>query len=593
MRDKTVSLIVRSRLFALIKNAGYSTPEGNKMRKHSLFALSAGLLLGGCEMVPQSMNFGGPALSGQDVRLTIMHTSDIHSRVLPYEFDPSFTDRELGLGKCQGPYGGMDRIAYILKRERQRAGRSLHLDSGDCFQGAIVFNEFQGEAEVRSLTEAGLDAAVIGNHEFDHGAHNLMAKATAHSGYDMLAANYDFESSEQPWAAELERMSLPSTIYSLDGLNVGVIGMANLSSLNSIHDEDNSLGVRALDEYRVIPEQAAKLRSMGADIIVILSHMGLDDDIEFARHLSEIDVVIGGHHHVAIDPPLVVTNEITGKRIPVVHSGAFAKFVGRLDLVIRDGEVLSHSYTLFPIDRNVPSDPEVWEILNEYKEHLDYQYDTSQVIGEATRTLTRYGTTGGDSMLGNFAAEAMRSWPGVETEIAITNTLGIRSNIGRDPDDICGDVGENATWPITVDDLYNSMPFDNTITTMFLSGREVQEVLDYVSSRSSERGCNSQAQVAGIEFTMNCRDQYAEDIYINGRPLDPNGTYELATNDYIAHGGSGFSMLERNTTQYDTGISIRDVVRASITKYYTLPLDTDGDGEEDICVEDGRILPFF
>jgi 5'-nucleotidase len=137
------------------------------------------------------------------------------------------------------------------------------------------------------------------------------------------------------------------------------------------------------------------------------------------------------------------------------------------------------------------------------------------------------------------------------------------------------------------------MPFDNTITTMFLSGREVQEVLDFVSYRSADRGCNSQAQVAGIEFIMNCRDFVAEEIYINGRPLDPNGTYELATNNYIAHGGSGFSMLERNTTQYDTGISIRDVVRSSITQYYTLPADTDGDGEEDVCVEDGRIVPFF
>lgn len=563
------------------------------MQKSVFFALITGGLFAGCDMLPQAMDFDSPALTGQDVRLTIMHTSDIHSRIIPYEFNPSFTDRELGLGKCQGPYGGMDRIAYILKNERSKAGRSLHLDSGDCFQGAIIFNEYQGEAEVKTLTMAGLDAAVIGNHEFDAGAHNLMAKAAAFSGYDLLAANYDFESSEEPWAAELERLTLPSTIYSLDGLNVGVIGMANLSSLNSIHDEDNSVGVRVRDEYAVIPEQAAKLRAMGADIIIVLSHMGLDDDIEFARHLTEIDVVIGGHHHVAIDPPIVVTNEITGKRIPVVHSGAFAKFVGRLDLVIRDGEVLSHSYTLFPIDRNVPSDPEVWEVINEYQEQLDYSYDTSQVIGQATRTLTRYGSTGGDSMLGNFAAEAMRSWPGVETEISITNTLGIRSNIGRDADDICGDMNAEGTWPITVDDLYNSMPFDNTITTMFLSGREVQEVLDYVSNRSSERGCNSQAQVAGIEFTMNCRDRLAEDIFINGKSLDPNGTYELATNNYIAHGGSGFSMLERNTTQFDTGISIRDVVRASITQYYTLPLDTDGDGEEDICVEDGRILPFF
>ena len=104
------------------------------MRTQSLLALLLGTFISGCEMLPTSTNFGSMSLAGQDIRLTIMHTSDIHSRVLPYEFDPSFTDRELGLGKCQGPYGGMDRMAHILKTERANAGRSLHLDSGDCFQ---------------------------------------------------------------------------------------------------------------------------------------------------------------------------------------------------------------------------------------------------------------------------------------------------------------------------------------------------------------------------------------------------------------------------------------------------------------------------
>ncbi len=565
--------------------------------RHPFCALSSVLvLLSSCNMVPLTVQGDSPALQGQDVRLTLLHTSDIHSRLLDYEFDPSFTDNMLGLADCQGPYGGMDRIAHILKRERGKAGRSLHLDSGDCFQGAIIFNEFHGEAEVRAMSAAGLDAAVIANHEFDLGAHNLMAQASAYAAYDLLAANYDFESSLLPWASELERLSLPSALYEVDGLRVGVIGLANLSSLNSIHNEDNSMGIRVRDADQVVVEQSSILRAQGADIVIGLSHMGLDDDLERARDIdpNALDLILGGHHHVAIDPPIVVTNRHNGKRIPVVHSGAFAKFVGRLDLVIRDGDILSHDYQLFPVDRSVPRDPAVAEILEEYQIQLDTKYNTQQVIGQATQKLTRYGSTGGDSMLGNFAAEAMRSYPGVETDIAITNTLGIRSDIGRDPSDACpGD--DTEVWHITLDDLFNSMPFDNTVTTMFLSGREVQEVLDYVSSRSSERGCNSQAQVAGIEFVMDCVNQVARDIVINGIALETNGTYELATNNYIAHGGSGFSMLERNTTQVDTGISIRDVVRSAITHHYELPQDDNDNGEceagerECVCHEDGRI----
>ncbi|GDX83314.1 multifunctional 2',3'-cyclic-nucleotide 2'-phosphodiesterase/5'-nucleotidase/3'-nucleotidase [Deltaproteobacteria bacterium] len=526
--------------------------------------------LGAC--VPTPVDGGGADLEGQPVRLTFLHTSDVHSRLYEYEFTPSFTDTELGLQEGLGPYGGLAEMAYILKRERAKAGRVLHLDSGDCFQGAVVFNQFSGEAEFRTMSAAGLDAAVVANHEFDAGAANLATQGATWARFDLLAANYDFADSELPYANELEDLVLPTGMYELDGLRVGVIGMGNISSLNSIYDQSNSMGIRVIEPGQAIPDEAVMLRAEGADLIVVLSHLGLDEDIENAKLYKDIDIILGGHNHIALDPPLVVVNEETGKRIPIVHSGAFAKFVGRLDVVVQDGEVLSTDYQLFPIDGTVPEDPEVAEILLEYKEQLDYDLKLDQVIGYAETELTRYGTTGGDSMLGNLTAEAMRFYPGVETEIALTNTLGIRSDIPA------GD--------ITLDTLYNSMPFDNTVTTMFLSGREVQELLDYATERSTERGCESQIQVAGIKFTMNCEAAVAEDIVINGTPLSPEGTYELATNNYIAHGGSGFEVLERNTTQIDTGISIRDVVKQSISAARTLP-------QKGICEEDGRIATVY
>ena len=422
-----------------------------------------------CQMVPTATQTDAPALAGQDIRLTIIHTSDIHSRLLPYQFDPSFTDNQLGLLDGAQDYGGISRMAHVIKRERKNAGRSLHLDSGDCFQGAIIFNEFQGEAEVATLSATGLNAAVIANHEFDSGAHNLYSQIAGFGSYDLLAANYHFEDAELPWSNRLEEVSRPSVLYDLDGLRVGVIGLANLSSLNSIHNEDNSLGIRVRDELEVLATESALLREQGADIVVALSHMGLDDDLENARDAHGIDIFIGGHHHVAIDPPLVVTNEHSGRRVPVVHSGAFAKFVGRADFVIRldedGGEVISHDYTLFPISSStVPdTDDEVDNLLLPYEDLLEQRYNMDQVIAEASEKLTRYGSAGGDSMLGNFTAEAMRSYPGVETEIAITNTLGTRSDIGAE-------FGDEELWPITLNDLFNAMPFDNTITTMFLSG---------------------------------------------------------------------------------------------------------------------------
>ncbi|MSP54222.1 MAG: bifunctional metallophosphatase/5'-nucleotidase [Myxococcales bacterium] len=542
---------------------------GSVSRLHpaTLLALCA---LGSClpACIPIAIDGGDPDLTGKTVRVTFLHTSDIHARTFPYNFDPSFTDNGLGLEDEVGPYGGLARMATILKEQRAKSGRVLHLDSGDSFQGSVTFNYFDGEAEFRALSAMGLDGAVIANHEFDDGAVNLADQAVQWATFPLLAANYQWEDPAEPWASALGQIAQPTAMYDLDGFRIGVIGMANFSSLNSIDEENNSLGIKTIDEGDVIPHYSELLRAQGADIIVLLSHMGVTEDEYLAETYPQIDLILGGHNHVALDPPIVITNAVTGKRIPLVDSGAFAKFVGRLDIAVRDGEILSTSYSLFPIDGNVADDPEITGLLQEYQDLLDDELNTSQVLGYAESQLNRYGTTGGDSMLGNFTAEAMRAFPGVETEIALTNTLGIRSDV--------------PAGNITIDTLFNTMPFDNTITTMFLSGREVQETLDFSTARSSERGCQSQIQVAGIAFTMDCNAQVASDILINGVPLEENGVYEMATNNYIAHGGSGFEVLQRNTTQVDTGISIRDVVQNEIILRSTLP-------QAGVASEDGRI----
>jgi 2',3'-cyclic-nucleotide 2'-phosphodiesterase (5'-nucleotidase family) len=146
--------------------------------------------------------------------------------------------------------------------------------------------------------------------------------------------------------------------------------------------------------------------------------------------------------------------------------------------------------------------------------------------------------------------------------------------------------------------MYNVFPFDNFVTTMFLSGNETQQMFDAVAARSAERGCRTQAQVAGIYMDLVCNTDgsdidcnqrlgpgqaCAKNITIGDncrnsdgtmkndatcRPIDPFGEYRVAVNDYIANGGSGFTVLQRNTTKFNTGISLRD---ALIDYIRTLP----------------------
>lgn len=549
-----------------------------------------------------------PDLTGVPVRLTLLHTSDIHSRLFPYDMIPQFTDVQLGLSPDNGPYGGAARMKWILDDERSRARRALHLDSGDVFQGAPVFNVFEGEVEVRMHNVLGTDAVVMGNHEFDAGATNYATQLERWATFPSLAANYDFASSSDIWNNRLESFAHPWFIWDLEGLSVGVVGMGNLSSLTSIHEPDNGMDVYARSTMPTVLQHTAFLAEH-VDIVIVLTHLSLDDDVEIARTDPNVDIVLGGHLHVALDPVKVVESEVVpGKRVVVSHAGAFAKYVQRLDFVVQDGDVLAWENKLVPIDSTVPQDPQMLELLDEYTDRLGAAVQLDRIIGYTSDRLRRFGTDGGDSPLGNLTAEAMRFHPAAQTDFALTNSLGIRSDI-QGPGD-----GEQL-HAITLEELFNVMPFDNTITNMFLSGTEVQELFDYTAARSASRGCSTQVQIAGARFEMICGESggHAENVSIGGSwtpciddedcpdireicsadacgvPIDPTRSYSLATNNYIAQGGSGFYMLDANTTQDDTGISIRDSVELFIDQL------TGGSSEVTIGEfypdGDGRIAP--
>src|SRR3569623_3711416 len=156
--------------------------------RHALVGVIAAACLAACTVdKPQ------PNLVGQDIRLTIIHTSDIHSRLFPYHFTPIMFDQDFGLLPGAGPYGGIARIATMVKRIRKSADRSLWLDSGDAWDGAPVFNEFKGEVEIRALSLAGMDGAVLGNHEFDLGSQQLFTALDNWSQFPHLVANYEFD----------------------------------------------------------------------------------------------------------------------------------------------------------------------------------------------------------------------------------------------------------------------------------------------------------------------------------------------------------------------------------------------------------------
>src|SRR5262249_3608019 len=270
-----------------------------------------------------------------------------------------------------------------------------------------------------------------------------------------------------------------------------------------------------------------------------------DENTQIAK--EGVDVILGGHLHIVLNPPKIIeytdqNGNVTGRTI-LAHSGAFAKYVGRLDLVVPVSEdpsksrsyVRTFDYNIFPVDATVPPDPEIANLMEPYilaaNRSLDLQREFARVPG--TTKVVRNDPSGGDSQLGNLVTAAMRFRQGVEADFAVTNSLGIRADF---------EVG-----PVNTEEMYNVFPFDNTIATVFLSGGEVQEMLDLVARKTASRGCRTQAQNSGIWWDLVCStdNAHAENVFIGDHcdqcrvpmgtchctPLNPYGSYKVAVND--------------------------------------------------------------
>lgn len=256
------------------------------------------------------------SIGAQDTKeLIILQTSDVHSRIEPVnqKGDRNFNE------------GGFVRRATFLDEFRKEHKNVLLFDCGDISQGTPYYNMFQGEVEVKLMNVMKYDAMTIGNHEFDFDVDN-MARLFKMADFPVVCANYNLE------ATELKDIVKPYVILERFGLKIGVFGLG--ARPEGLIQANKCEGVLYEDPIRVSNEVAALLKSKGCDLVICLSHLGIQKDKELVAKTRNIDVILGGHSHTFMKGPQNYLN-LDGKEVPLMHSGKSGVRVGRLDLTLK------------------------------------------------------------------------------------------------------------------------------------------------------------------------------------------------------------------------------------------------------------------
>ncbi len=464
------------------------------------------------------------------VTLTILHNNDLHGALLP-----GVTVNADGSTHEQGGFLTLSR--YIAKFRAENPNRTLLFNTGDWFQGTPEGNESKGEGVVDLFNALQYDAAALGNHEFDFGLTNLQRIVRA-AQFPVLAYNVEQVATQRrpDWLAH------DCWQQDIDGIRIIAFGL--LTKEVATTTSGDIRGVLTVgDELAATRYAVAALRGK-CDILICLSHSGMEVDKQLAAEFPELDVILGGHSHTYTDVPYV--DPVTG--VIVVQAGGKNTHLGKLDLDFdratrRIAGFRGELVPLLPDAAGLPAaDPAFAARVARWTDPVAQRMAT--VLGRTTGPLTRrdLGPGAASSTLGNWLCDLMRTT--ARADIAFHNRTGIRADIPA------GD--------ITVRHLYEASPFDNTLATVSLTGAQVRGVVAYALSQQ-----RFFLETSGLQVTYATGPAVGEvrvqRLLVNGQPLQDTRRYTVVTNNFIAGGGDGHGIFGQGRTYRDTGIKLREM----------------------------------
>ncbi|WP_313031379.1 metallophosphatase [Soonwooa sp.] len=312
-------------------------------RKEFLKYIGAGSL--GLSLTPNLVlanTFTKPTLS-QNIKLTILHTNDQHSRIEP--FDASYSKNP--------NQGGFARRASLVQQIRNQENNLLLLDSGDIFQGTPYFNFFGGELEFKLMSMMKYDASTMGNHDFDNGIEGFL-KVLPNAKFPFICSNYNFKNTILDGKTESYK------IFDKNGIKVGIFGVG--VELKGLVGKANYQETEYINPIEIAQQYSQFLRhEKKCDLVICLSHLGYDyekepekmSDLILAKKTSGIDLILGGHTHTFLPEPQVLNNS-EGKKVLVNQVGWAGLLLGRIDFYFnKDKSVKNISWINQVIDESI------------------------------------------------------------------------------------------------------------------------------------------------------------------------------------------------------------------------------------------------
>jgi 5'-nucleotidase/UDP-sugar diphosphatase len=425
--------------------------------------------------------------------------------------------------------GNFPRLVTLIEQRRAAAdGPVVVVGGGDQVGPHALGPISQWRAPVDVLNLVSPDADVIGNHEFDYGFEGV-SEFTPESAFPWLATNLVDDSTGEAFDG-----TESYEIIERGGVRVGIIGLIDEGATYGKTNIDFAARGTTVEDYTETGPAAARTLKEEEDVdaVVALAHTGVPDAQALAKADADddIDVAVVGDDEIEYPP-----QETSGT--VVTEAVARATHLSELKLTIDGGEVTDWEGRLIDVTEDITKDPDASAIINDYREEakLDTVIATTKTPLDA-RFATNYHR---ESNYGNLVTDAMRARTGAD--VAITNAGGIRSNAVYGPGEITGG------------DVFNTLPFANTLVSLELTGAELiealaRQVVTLESPTGQEFGAEISQQVSGVRFEWIAHEGVAEqirDVYVGGEPLAPDETYEVAVNSFIAEGGSGYPLEDK------------------------------------------------